>query len=269
MDSLVDQKYISQLWNELSGNPSNRCLAIGRVVGNHGDHELKQFTLQKIKQSFVSEEVKSEAITLLRLDAPLPNLQKLIVQNIAKPLPIRVEPELGRLAIALKLAAPFRFWCILRELTRKEQGSGQVRRGALRTALTKYNVEITNDHFSRIIRDGEGVFWDIDRYQENLYVRSPQRVAPILTEIALRISPKLIETNPPGVRDMYINVSGSRAVFEAALYAGWMAYREAPTISRKVLASLFGRDEDTLRRWGANPTSRHPDRQAKLHPISC
>src|SRR6185503_10209694 len=45
------------------------------------------------------------------------------------------------------------------------------------------------------------------------------------------------------------NVSDSHEAFEAALYNGWMAHREAPTISKKVLATLFGRGEDTLRRW--------------------
>ena len=245
----MDKKYILELWNTLAGNPANRCLAIARVVTNHGSNELKQLVASLIKSETLPSDERTQALKLLHVDPLLPTLQPLIEQGISKPQPIRLDPELGRIAIALKVTAPFRLWCIGRELTRSEQGSGHVNRDALRTALAKYNYKISNDHFSRILRDGVGMFWDIDRKQEKIYVRSPRRLAPLLAEIAYIEDPALIVTNLPGVRDLYISVSGSHEEFEASLYNGWMAHREAPTISKKVLITLFGRSEDTLRRW--------------------
>jgi hypothetical protein len=248
----IDRNYILELWRDLAGNPANRCLVLARVVANHGSNELKQLVAALIKSDTLPRDGRAQALKLLQVDSLLPTLRPLIEQGISKPQPIRIDPELGRLAIALKLTAPFRLWCIGRELTRREQGSGHVNRDALRAAVTKYDYKISNDHFSRIIRDGIGVFWDIDRNQEKIYVRSPRRLAPLLTEMAFKETPALIVTNPPGVRDIYTCASGSHEAFEASLYAGWMTHREAPTISKKVLVMLFGRGEDTLRRWERN-----------------
>jgi len=245
----VDKSYILKLWSDLAGNPPARCLVIARVVATHGSTKLKQHVAEMIQSDAIPRDERSQALKLLQINPKLPNLQPLINEANAKPQPIRIDPEIGRLAIAIKLAAPFRFWCIGRELTRNEQGSGKVSREALRTVLAQYDYEITNDHFSRIIRDGEGVFWNTDRYQENLHLRSPRSLAPLFTEMAFGENPALVLTNPSGVRDMYISVSGSHEEFEASLYAGWMAHREAPTISKQVLSTLFGRGVDTLRRW--------------------
>jgi len=254
IDTLVDEKYILELWRNLAGNPPARCLVVARVAANHGSNALKQWVAQKIKSEYLPHDERQQALALLRVEPEQSFLQSLMVRAatqpiVTKPQPIRVDPELGRLAIALKLAAPFRLWCVLRELTRKEQGSGQISREALRKALVSYDYEISNDHFSRLLRDGVGVFWDVDRNQAMLYVRSPRRLAPLLTALALHENPALVMTNPPGVRDVYSSVSGSHEEFEAALYAAWMTHREAPTISKKVLVSLFGRGQDTLRRW--------------------
>ncbi len=248
----VDPKAIVDLWHDLAGNPRNRALVIARIVANHGDDALKACYAKRIQfETFPCVE-REEALRILAPSASCAWLSS-VIETTASPKvvykPLRMDVEIGRLCIALGRAAEFRLWVVGRELVRQDSGAGKILRNAFYEALEGFGVIITRDHFNRLIRSGVGVFWDVDRYQETLYIRSPRFVAPRLAEAALRQSPALITTNSPGIRDMYISISDSHEAFEAALYAGWMAHREAPTISKKVLVSLFGRGEDTLRRW--------------------
>ena len=58
-----------------------------------------------------------------------------------------------------------------------------------------------------------------------------------------------MQTNIPGARDVYIRVGGDLGDFKAQIYAGWLEYREAPTIARDTLCKLFAVSRDTLRNW--------------------
>ena len=158
---------------------------------------------------------------------------------------IRVEPELGRAAIALKLAGLFRLYVVAREMTRRGDGSGRANKQTLREELRGYGVLYTREHFSRLLRAGESLFWN--RSRKDLYLYKPARVAAAM---AAR-DPAVFASNKPGVRDMYISPRGSHEAWEASLYAGWLAYRNNPTIARETLAQLFGRSADTLRQWEA------------------
>jgi len=156
---------------------------------------------------------------------------------------IRVEPELGRAAIVLKLAAVYRVFVIAREMTRRGDGSGRATKKALKKELRGYGIDYAREHLSRLLRAGEGLFWN--RSRSDLYLFNPARVAAAMAQL----DPSVFATNKPGVRDMYISPRGSHETWEARLYAAWLAYRNNPTIARATLETLFGRSADTLRQW--------------------
>ncbi len=246
------QAQVNLLWHELQNNPRNRALVIARVVANHGDEALKAHYAERIQHETFRCDERQEALRMLTpksiygwLSAGPTPVE--VLEPLSKP--IRTDVECGRLAIALYKAAEFRLWTVGREMVRQSHPSGKIPRNAFYKALEGFGIAMTRDHFSRLIRRGAEGFWNVDCNQDFVYLRSPRFVAPLLTAAALQQDPALVVTNMPGVRDLYINVSDSHEAFEAALYAGWMTHREAPTISKKVLVTLFGRSEDTLRRW--------------------
>lgn len=155
----------------------------------------------------------------------------------------RADPELGRVCVCLYIAAEFRLYVIARELTRQAGGSGKVSRDQLRLALSIYGIGYTTRHFNRLLKAGDGLFWRLTT--KHLYLTHPGRVAANLAASA----PEHFTTNRPGVRDIYLSPTGSLEQWEAAIYAGWLAHREGPTISRPALEKLFNRSSDTLRRW--------------------
>ena len=160
---------------------------------------------------------------------------------------LRVDPELGRLALLLDQTQPFRLWLVGRELTREADGSGQVALADLKAALTRYGITCTERHLRRLLDSGDGTFWNRDR--SRLFLRGWAHIAVQLTTQALRRRGSLLERNRPGRREVYIQVGGGKERFAAQLYAAWMLGRGNPTISREALTALFGRDRKTLRRW--------------------
>ncbi|MBZ0296231.1 MAG: hypothetical protein K8L99_26970 [Anaerolineae bacterium] len=156
---------------------------------------------------------------------------------------IRVDTELGRACIQLNKAALYRLYVIARELTRAESGSGKVSRQQLKAALKAYQIAYTRRHINRLLAQGEGLFWRAR--QHHLYLLNPARVA---VQLAM-LEPAIFATNRPGSRDMLLSPVGALEQWEAMLYAGWLAHRSDPTISRAALEGLFWRNQDTLRRW--------------------
>ena len=172
------------------------------------------------------------------------------------PSELRVEPEIGRAAINLKLAAEYRLYVIAREITRSGDGSGRTTRKAVKKWLGAYGIHYSREHFSRLLRAGEGLFWN--RSHRHLYVRNPAHVAAAMADI----DPSVFATNKPGVRDMYLSPTGPHEQWEATLYAGWLAHRGNPTIARETLENLFNRSADTLRQWEAKHLSEVVDVRA-------
>ena len=162
-------------------------------------------------------------------------------------LALRVDPELGRLCVALHRAPELRLWVILRALVRDEGGSGWIERQALVEALTTHHIRCSARHLRRLLANGEGIFWNVTR--ERVYMRSWGYVAAALVGQARAARIGVIERNRPGAREMYVPVAGSLEQWEAQLYAAWLAYRNNPTISRSQISNLFGRNATILRRW--------------------
>ncbi|MAS35620.1 MAG: hypothetical protein CL610_16540 [Anaerolineaceae bacterium] len=156
---------------------------------------------------------------------------------------IRIEPELGRMSTGAYMAGEFRLWCICQELTRQADGSGKVAKKALRDVLQRYGINYTRQHYNALLRAGNRLFWNLSK--RYVFLRSRQFVA-----VALAIRhPELVQTNRPGVREMYVSPAGSLERWEAMIYASWLMYREGPTISRIQLEKLFNRTQETIRRW--------------------
>lgn len=159
---------------------------------------------------------------------------------------IRVDPELARISIGLHLASEFRLWLIARAVNRQIDGSGKVSKQEFKATLHKFGVIYTRQHLRRLLNTGKHLFWDENK--TSLYLRSSQHVARELTQRAIDENPDLLE-NKAGVIDVLLSPAGTLEQWEATIYAGWLYYRNHPTISREVLSKLFNRTADTLRRW--------------------
>lgn len=168
--------------------------------------------------------------------------------GVRLPKTLRVDPELARVAVGLGCAAGFRLWTIARHLTRMADGSSKVSKHALKQALRHYRIVYTRQHLNRLMRSGEGIFWNSNRH--TLYIRSGSHVARCLTQQALDSCPDLL-LNKPGVQDVLLSPCGTLEGWQAMIYAGWLTHRDNPTISRETLQKLFNRTPETLRRWEA------------------
>jgi len=166
---------------------------------------------------------------------------------------VRVDPELARMTIGLGHSAGCRIWAVARHLNRMADGSGKLSKRDLKTALPEYGIRYTRQHLNQILRVGEGMFWNCDR--QHVYIRSRQHVAKQLAEQALADCPDLL-LNKPGVNEVLLSPAGNLERWNAMIYAGWLAHRENPTISRAVLCKLFNRTADTLRRWETEQLSK-------------
>lgn len=163
------------------------------------------------------------------------------------PLEVRVDPELGRLAIGLNLAAELRVWLVLRH---HFGVPGWTDRQTLYAALEAAGVHHSRRHFNRLLQRGAGIFWGLSG-NGRVWLRGYIRVVRTITRLGLTTNPDLLSTNYPGVRPVYLRLDGSLKVFKARLYAGWLAHRENPKIARATLCKLFGCTRETLWGWEA------------------
>lgn len=148
------------------------------------------------------------------------------------PKSLRVDPELARVALGLHQASQFRLWIVARHLTRIADGSSKVAKSDLKQAFATYKIKYTRQHLNKLLRDGNGIFWNAGRH--HLYLRSGQYVARHLTRQALDSHPDLL-LNKLGVNDVYLSPKGSLEQWQAMIYAGWICHRENLVISRVVL----------------------------------
>lgn len=177
----------------------------------------------------------------------------------------RTDPELGRLAVALNMLPSFRLWVIARDLTRHADGSGVVLLSALVAALPSYlGSGYTPRQLRRLITSGEGVFWVAD--EGRLFVRSAKKVSASLVRQAYDAErPDLVESNLPGVREVYVSLYGGLGQVKANLYAAWLTHRDYPTIARETLARLFSCSVQTLHNW----EDRLPDLERRRNYAQC
>src|SRR5690606_16949124 len=126
---------LSALWQQLSPNPRNRALVIARLAATHAPDHIKGQIADQICAATPPGEERDQALKLLNPQRVFAHIQPSEVFPT-----IRVDPELGRLCIAILKASVFRLWVISRELTREASGSGQVQRKGLLESLSTYGV---------------------------------------------------------------------------------------------------------------------------------
>ncbi|MBZ0241129.1 MAG: hypothetical protein K8H77_10805, partial [Cutibacterium acnes] len=171
-------------------------------------------------------------------------------QIVEAPRLIKVDWELARIAVKLEEAAEFRLWAIGRDLTSHQQGSGVITKAELWQRLQVYGIQYSPRHFNRLLKAGTGMYWHLAG--ENLYLTGYQRLSPVMVE---RVDEDEIVGNLPGVWPMLLDPSGGLEQWESTVYAGWVAgrgWKKAVTISRQMQAVLFGRSENTIRKWEAD-----------------
>lgn len=161
---------------------------------------------------------------------------------------IRLDPDLGRLAIGLNRGAELRLWAIARQRsTAQHGGRGWVTVEELR-ALSDEARPYSKRHLRRLLAGGHGVFWQYSGWR--VYLAGVQKLAGALAQQAQAVNPALIATNIPGrMKDVYLPAGGTHEQWQALIYAGWLAAKNAPALSRATLQKLFNRTAETLARW--------------------
>ena len=162
-----------------------------------------------------------------------------------QPLTIRVDPELARVAVGLNRASEFFVWSLCRHYFGVP---GSTTRNELFEMVAATGVINTRRHLNRILKQGKGVFWRLDDYG-HVYLVGYVKLSERLTRMAVKACPQLVATNIPGASDVHIPVGQSVGEFKAWMYAGWLAYRQDPTISRDTLTKLFNCTKMTLLNW--------------------
>lgn len=160
-----------------------------------------------------------------------------------EPIEIRIDPEIARLAVAMRRDSELRLWMVLKFIS--GASSGYMGADGLYEQVCQVVRDYTRRHFNRLLAAGAGTFWNVDD-RRRVFLWGGAALARNLVRLA---PPQLVSSNPPGARDMLIPVGNSIQEFRAHCLGAWYAHRENPTISRARLAALWGRDADTLRRW--------------------
>lgn len=159
--------------------------------------------------------------------------------------------ELARIAVLGLAHAPrFQRWLPLHELSRLTKRQGFTR-AEFDAALVKHGIKGTRAYTSRVLKRGQGTYWNIDPVTGLIYptgfVELSQRLLKLAA--ALGLHDLYLHGNHPGSRrQMYLDVSGTADDFEAAVLASWYAAHSCPTISRFTMIALTNRDMRCLRR---------------------
>jgi hypothetical protein len=195
------------------------------------------------------------------LPTPRPKIADLIKSKSSQPVKpsalvndlftLRVDSEVGRLCIPLNLKSELRVSAIAQHINvRRYKGRGWLKTRVLRRYLKALGIEYTDRHFRRLLAEGNGIFWYVG--ETRLRLIGKRKIGAELTRRAMALNPAIVETNPPGLkRDVLLPIGKSLEEWEALIYAGWLAAKKNPDISRQTLATLFGRTPRTIRHWEA------------------
>lgn len=173
---------------------------------------------------------------------------------------VRLDPELGRLAVARREFVPLRVWLYAHAA---QDGSGRIDRETLFNHLITLGIVTTRRAYDHILKQGERRYWR--GRGRNLWLVGYKALAERLVTAALETRAELVSTNRPGRRKVYLDLSGSLKEAQAQVYAAWLydkaqerfivtgsglkAIRTGLTISRETLKRLWRRSKNTLLEW--------------------
>lgn len=232
--------------------PARRFSALWRLMRDHL-HIPEIAAILRAELAALTYDAEASAVEHLarQARAALDDLSAPVWTVVEPPTPpatVRLDPELGRLALGLHLGAQLRLWAIARHLsTTHHIGRGWVSLPELRAELDRAR-SYSDRHLRRLLRAGHGLFWQYTGHR--VYLAGVQKLSAALAQRAATENPALIETNMPGrMKDVYLPVDGPHEQWESLIYAGWLAAKADPTIARDTLEMLFNRSSDTLIRW--------------------
>lgn len=168
--------------------------------------------------------------------------------NGARSLAIRIDPEIARICVALRLDPLLRIWAILKHFGARN--GGKLTKQAARGLVAQWVSGYTDRHFRRLVGQGDGLFWHVSR-QGTIYLIGGEKLSQNVINLAYEQGrgADVVGTNLPGATDVYTPVTGTIEQFRANVYGAWLAYKNDVVISRDRLQALFGRGLDTLLRW--------------------
>jgi hypothetical protein len=160
---------------------------------------------------------------------------------------LRADPELSRTIFGLKKTTEFRYWLILHDTARESGQQGFNRRQFIKR-IKQLGIKNTAHYVREVLNRGIGEFWNYVPHTDMIYPYGFVDLANRMTRLAVDSGLyNLVASNAAGgLRDMYLDVSGTIYDFEAHIIQAWYAAR-TPTISRAMLCDLFGRDVRSLR----------------------
>lgn len=154
-----------------------------------------------------------------------------------KPIPrsIRAYPSLLGALYAAELAPAGKLYMNMRLIDRS--GQGWVDRGELAQWVTKKRKLYGLRNLQIILRQGDGITWDINRGR--IYYRAPNRIMTALGAGKLTGLPVMFPTKA---------LLGGQQSYNAAAYKSWHAgRRESNPITRKAIRKVTGVPESTQR----------------------
>lgn len=161
---------------------------------------------------------------------------------------LKSDGELIRItAIGLKEAPYAQRWVVLQDMRRPGQQGFTF--ADLEQKLNSLHVKGCTTYNRRIIRAGIGYYWRYDPRTDKIYPFGYTELCSRILErcAAAGLYDLFLYGNHPGSRrDMYIDVSGSAADFEAHTLAAWYSLHGCPTISRAWLSALLNRDRRSI-----------------------
>lgn len=165
---------------------------------------------------------------------------------------VLVDIELLRVSIARDEFSEMRLWSYARAF---DDGSGRVNKAGLWAYVHDLGIIGSKRTFDHILKQGRDLYWQIYTGKESVFISLTgwRRLAESLTARELAEQAERVESDQPGARRVYLDLSGDLQEAQARVYAAWMAQRTAKhgfmRISRARLQQLWGRSTRQLIRW--------------------
>jgi len=147
---------------------------------------------------------------------------------------LKINPNLGRLAIRQRLELPFVVWATLRQSSIEQKSSSHYSKKQFKSLMAQNGLTYNRRHVLRIMQQGEGIFWRLGA--KKVYLISLANVTAYFErylqpcDYAAAIDTKFIE----------ITLSKSIEAIRAEIYFAWFAQFQEKLISRATLTDLFG-----------------------------
>ena len=180
---------------------------------------------------------------------------------------VLVDPELGRLAVYRRELSEYRVWCYAKKFS---DGSGKVNRKAFYDYLHGLGIIASKRTFDDILLRGNHLYWKARKH--NIYLTGWGKLSKKLTRWAEKFHPESVTSNRPGMRRVWLDLTGKLQTCHASIYHAWFAVRAGDDgyldISRAALVDLWGRSVRCLIQWERVAGIKIKERYAESYNIN-